>query len=302
MWFKQLQLFKLSKSISYNTASFAEQLMQFAFTPCLQNLPSTMGWVAPLEQDHASLVYSSNGCMLICLQTEEKILPAAVVNQKLKEEIKEIEETRENKVSKKERQTIKGSIYYSLLPKAFGKISRLYAYIDTKNNWLILNSASQKKIEAFNSFFKKTLPNISLLPLELKNISQVMTNWLQNDKCPNSLTIENSCVLQDPRKQARIIRCQQQDLFAPSIQKLISESCEVSQMSFTWKDRVTFTLKDDFTLRSLKYQEALLDLAKESATEDEQDQFDADFIIMAETLSELLTDLTKLLTKSKGSD
>ncbi|MGD9153700.1 MAG: recombination-associated protein RdgC [Gammaproteobacteria bacterium] len=298
MWFKQIQFFQLSNSIPFNTAALETQLEQFAFAPCSPNSPNTMGWVAPQDEANAPIVYSSNGCMLICLQIEEKILPTSVINQKIKEEASKIEVKRGQKISKKEKQTMKGNIYYSLLPKAFGKITRLYAYIDTKNNWLILNNTSPKKVELFTKFFKKSIQSTNLVSPELKRISKIITGWLQNSNHPKSLTIDDACILQDPKKQGRIIRCQQQDLSAPSIQSLIKDGCEVNQILLTWQDRISFALKNDFTLRSLKYQDSLIEMAKESSAENEQDRFDADFIIMADVINRLMIMLLKLFNKN----
>ncbi len=303
MWFKQIQAFQLTEAIKHNAAELEKKLEQLSFTPCPPNLPSSIGWASPTDEDNAPLVYAANKKMLICLQIEEKLLPATIIRQKLKEKIKEIESTREHHISGQEKRTLKGDIYYSLIPKAFGKIKKLYAYIDTENNLLLLNSASSKRMKEFVSFFKKTCPDIKIKPPELKKLSNVMANWLQNDSAPQSLTIENACVFQDTNNQSRTIRCKQQNLFAPSMQALLKDGCEVSQMSFTWNDRVTFTLKDDFTLQSLTYQETVLELAKESSPidvqnkQEKQDQFEADFIIMSAAISKLLTDLLILFIK-----
>ena len=139
MWFKQIQAFQLTDTIKFNAADLENKLEQFSFTPCSPNLPSSIGWTSPTDEAHASLVYAANKKMLICLQIEEKLLPASVIREELKEKIKEIEATREHPVSGQEKRSLKGDIYYSLMPKAFGKIKKLYAYIDTEKNLLMLN-------------------------------------------------------------------------------------------------------------------------------------------------------------------
>ncbi len=302
MWFKQIQAFQLTDAVKFNAADLENKLEQFSFTPCTPNLASSTGWISPTDEEYASLVYAANKKMLICLQIEEKLLPATVIREKLKERIKEIESTREHPVSAQEKRTLKGDVYYSLMPKAFGKIKKLFAYIDTEKNLLILNSASPKRIKEFVTFFKKTCPDINIKPPELKKLSNVMANWLQNDNAPKSLTIENACVFQDINNQSRTIRCKQQNLFAPSMQDLLKDGCEISQMSFTWNDQITFTLKDDFTLQSLTYQDTVVELAdegsptSEESKQEKQEQFDADFIIMSEAVSELIKSLIETLT------
>jgi recombination associated protein RdgC len=108
--------------------------------------------------------------------------------------------------------------------------------------------------------------------------------------------IEKSCVLQDPANTGRMIRCQQQDLSSSPIQALLKDGCEVNQLALSWKNQVAFVLKNDLLLQSVKFQDAVLELAKEDA-ENQQERFDADFIIMTATLSCLLADLTKVLFK-----
>ena len=125
-----------------------------------------------------------------------------------------------------------------------------------------------------------------------------MSHWLLNDSHPNSLSIEKACVLQDPNNAGRMIRCQQQDLSSRTIKALLNDGYEVSQLALSWYDRMTFTLKDDLSLQSLRFQDMVLELAKEGV-KNQQEKFDADFVIMTETLSDLLIDLVKAL--SKGS-
>ena len=322
MWFKQIQVFQLNPSGAFNASELAFELEKLTFCPCLPNLFVSMGWVSPTEdftdftkhaaimdeqenddedkiiQNDLSLVHEANGYLMICMQTEEKILPASVVSNQVKKRIKEIQINEKRKVTAKEKQALRETVYFELIPQAFSKISKTYAYIDTKNNRLILNALTEKKTESFISLLKKTLSNTDIKQLETKKISNIMTNWLQKNKYPKSLTIENSCVLQDPNKQGRIIRCQQQDLFAPSIQSLLEEGCAISQMQFTWNDQLTFTLKDDFTLQSLNYQDAVIELANETTTETKLERFNTDFLIMTGVLNQLLTELLNILEHS----
>ena len=79
MWFKQIQLFAFKAPLRLPTDQLAERLSPLEFRPCLPSLPSSHGWVSPLEEEGAPLVRSLNACHLICLQIEDKILPASVI-------------------------------------------------------------------------------------------------------------------------------------------------------------------------------------------------------------------------------
>jgi recombination associated protein RdgC len=297
MWFKQLQIFQLTTAMSYAPEKLAQQLEALAFTSCLPSMPNSIGWTAPLELDDAPLVQAMNGYMMICMQSEDKILPAAVVSQALNDKIKQIQVADGRRVRSKEKLAMKDEIIMTLLPRAFTKISRLYAYIDTKNNQLILSTTNAKKIEQFMSLFKKSVTE-DVKAFDIHKVSPVMTNWVKSQKYPQEFSVEKACLLQDPNQQNRTIRCQQQDLFAPSIQSIIKDGCEVKQLALSWQDRVNFVIEENLLLRGIQYQEEILTAVKEIECETEQQQFDADFFIMSQTLTALLQDLLKIFSKS----
>lgn len=290
MWFKQIQLFQLSDPIAFNPEELAAKLEPLAFTSCLPSFPSSMGWISPIDEEDAPLVQAANGFMMICLQIEEKILPASVIRQELTDKVKQIEATGERKVRQKEKLSLKDEITMTLLPRAFTKMTRIYAYIDTKNQWLVLATTQASKTEQFVSLFKRSISE-GLQSFELKKVAPELTHWLKTQNYPTIFAIEKACVLQDPDQQNRIIRCQQQDLFAPSIQSLIKDGCQVKQLALCWHDRVNFMLADDFSLRSIQYEDEIRDYAKDLEAETKQQQFAADFFIMTETLTNLLGEL-----------
>lgn len=298
MWFKQAQLIKIKDKFFATPETLIEQLAPLAFQPCLPNLPISQGWVPPVDTDDAPLVHATADFLMICLQIEEKILPSTVVKQKCKEQIKQIETNREHKISSKEKLAISQSIYNELLPKAFTKFTKIYAYFDLKNNWLIVNTLNPKKTDSFLTFLKRSLEDLQFEQLELKKIAYSMADWLKNNTHPDTLQIEKTGVFRDPSNKRRTIRFQQHDLLSSNVQAhLAKDEFEIAQMEMMWHDQITFTLKDDFLLQSIKYMEKVIELAKENQTETAFARFDADFLIMASTLGGLFNDLLLALQK-----
>lgn len=296
MWFKQVQLFQLTSPIDYSPEKLIEKLEPLAFSPCLPSFPSSAGWVSPFEEDNAPLVHTVNGYIMLCLQIEEKILPASVIRQALKDKVKKIQTEEDRRVRQKEKLSLKDEIVCTLLPRAFTKMTRIYAYIDIRNNWLVLNTTHGAKAEQFLSLFKKSISE-GVATFDIKKPSSVITYWLKNQNYPKDFSIEKACVLQDPNQQNRIIRCQHQNLFANAIQSLIKEGCEVKQLAICWQDRVNFVLAEDFSLRSIKFEEDVISQANEIDTETKQQEFDANFFIMTETLHMLLKDLLDIFNE-----
>jgi len=246
------------------------------------------------------LVRTFNGRMMFCLQIEDKILPASVVRQELKEKIKKMEQAEDRRLRQSEKNTYKDELYMTLLPRAFSRFTRLYAYIDTAKKWLVVSTTNVKKYEQFISMLVKAT-QLEVSPVSVLDLSHKMTRWLKNQDYPAHFSVETSGVLMDPDQVSRVIRCQHQDLFAPGIQTLIGDGCEVTQLGLCWQDRISFVLQDNFTLRSLKCQEELVAQMNEMEAETKQQRFDADFIIMSETFSQLLTDLLTCLCAEETS-
>lgn len=295
MWFKQIQLFQLTTPVSSSASALAERLEALAFKPCLPSMPSSIGWVAPIDEEGAPLTRGVNGCLMICLQIEEKILPASVVTQALKDKIKKIEQDEGRRIRQKEKLSYKDEVTQTLLPRAFSKFTKIYAYIDTRNHWLLVNSTSAAKTELLVSLLKKSIGD-GIGSVDIIKPSAILTHWLKTQDYPQSFSIEKSCVLQDPNEQHRMIRCQQQDLFASSIQTLVKEGCETIQMALCWQDRLSFVLGDDFLIRSLRLTEDdLLDIQEEIETK--LQKFDADMIMMTEMVTGLITDLLDVFHK-----
>ncbi len=302
MWFKQAQIFQLSAPLRFEATALGEHLQSLSFSPCLPSLPFSCGWISPVELDNTTLVHGVNGYMLICLQLEEKILPAVVVRQEVENKVKEIEALRERKVSQKEKYALKDEITQTLLPQAFSKLSRIYAYFDTRNNWLVLDTVLASKSGKFLEILQKSLPEIIVQPIATARISAALTRWLLHEEYPIGLGIEKSCVLGDPAKKSRVIRCQQQDLSANGIQWIIKDGCQVQQLGLSWRDHIEFVLADDLSLRSIKFQDQVIAQAKDMEPETRQQQFAADFFIMTEVLSGLLKDLVGSLEEAVKED
>ncbi len=301
MWFKQVQLFKLSKHISSSSQDLADKLQTFEFTPCLPSMPHSAGFVAPIEEEDAPLARGINGCIMFCLQLEEKILPASVIAHTLKEKVKEIEARDARKIRQKEKLSLKDDVTHNLLPRAFTKFTRIHAYIDTRHQWLIVNTASLAKTELFLSLCKKALQDDDIQMIEVIKPSSLLTHWLKSRDYPAIFSIEKFCVLQDIDQQTRVVRCQQQDLFSDSIQSLVKDGCAAIQMALTWNDKLTFTLSEDFCLRSIRLAED--DLAEiDDQLETKQQKFDADFLMMSELYAGLLQDLLNIFTKSNTDE
>ena len=85
MWFKNLQIYRFTERFELDAATLGEQLGQQAFVPCANQDAMRSGWVPPLGRHGSELVHATNGYLMICVKRQEKLLPAAVVNEALED-------------------------------------------------------------------------------------------------------------------------------------------------------------------------------------------------------------------------
>lgn len=297
MWFKQLQIIPLAARFKHQASEIHQRLENFAFQSCLPSMPSSMGWVSPIDEDDAPLTRGLNGCFMIALQIEEKILPAAVVNQTLKDKIKQIEQNEARKIRQKEKLSYKDEVTQTLLTRAFTKFTKLYAYIDTRYQWLVLNSTSPSKTELFISMFQKAFGEC-IEKVDLIKPSALLTHWLKTQDYPKEFAVGKACVLQDPEQQNRTVRCQQQDLFTSGVQTIFKEGFDVVSMELCWQDRLRFVLSDDFSLRGVMLAEEDINEMKETY-ESKHERFDADLVLMSESYAGMIRDLLETFTRQE---
>ena len=296
MWFKNLAIFEFIEPFDLTVEMVEKSLEEHKFTPCSTSQATSMGWVSPIAKD-APISHETNGFIMVAFQIQEKIVPASVIKDILDEKVEEIELRESRKVKKKEKDALKEEIYQSLLPKAFTRDTVIHAYIDTVKGWLVVNASSSKKAEVLTVNLRKALGSLKIKMPDLIPVSLLLTHWIKTNEYPQELTIEDQCVLQDTHDGGGVIRCQRQNLFTDDILSLIESGREVTQLALSWQDELSFVINDEFMIKSLKFLEIVQDKANDILTETEAQRFDADFVIMTESLRHFIDFMINLFNK-----
>lgn len=293
MWFNNVQLFHL-EGLSRNHLEQEKHFAALAFQNCPASHVSSQGWLPVIKENSetpASYLLSQSNCQLMCLQVEEKILPASVVRQALSEQISDLETTEQRKVGSKEKQRLKEQITQTLLIRAFTRLSKIYAYIDLKQQCLVINSSSPKRAQALIAFLKRTLAGLQITAFATQKLRQKMTNWLLQDDCPAAFQIGSDCLLLDPQDSKRRIRVQQQDLFAASMKALTKDGFAIQKIALQWRQELCFTLDDELTLAKLKLNDQSHSSFDHHGDESEIQALSSRFFILSQTLGRLIDDL-----------
>ncbi len=295
MWFKNLSIFRLTENFILTPEDLEQKLSTMSFHPCTPHQEFSFGWTPPVGKPAQQLVHSSNGFMMLCGKKEEKVLPAAVINEMVQEKILETEEQQARKLSKKERSAIKDELIFELLPKAFRFSRKTYAYIDPKGGWVVVDAASTKSAEDLLSNLRKCLGSLPAVPLStIDKPIAIMTQWLMTNQTPDDLTIENECELRSPEEAGGIIRCKRHDLTLPEIKNHLDMGKEVIKLAVSWADRIAFIVDENLAIKRLRFLDLIQDQIADIDSNSEAEKFDADFSIMSLELANFLPRLVAL--------
>lgn len=292
MWFKNLQLFRLTRDLDFSAEELSEKLAEHAFVPCGSHEQLRHGWVSPVGGDSESLVHAANGYLMVCEKRQEKVVPAQVVNEELAEQVKVIEARDARSVSKKEQREMKDDVLFSLLPKAFARSRLQYAYINTRDGLVVVNAASAKRAEDMLSHLRETLGSLPVIPIVAKNSAlHTMTHWLKDRVNPDGFTLGSECELRDTGEESSVIRCKNQDLYSDEINNHLQAGMVVNRLGLVSPRDIECVVDHQLAIKSIKYGDVIQEKAGETEAETAAEQFDIDFCIMTEELSLLVKDL-----------
>ena len=293
MWFKNLCLYRLTKPFELTAEALHEKLSERVFHPIGKLEPAFTGWSEPLGEEGDQLAHSSGACIMICTRKEEKILPAAAVRELLDARIQEVEDKEGRKPGAKEKQRMKDEVLLDMMPRAFSKSSRNYAYIDTRNGWMIVDTPNFNKAEEFISLLRETLGSFPVVPVTVASApGAIMTDWLTRHAPPADISIDDEAELRDPEKDGGIVKIRRQDLSSDEVSVHLEAGKRVTQMALTFDDRISFVIDDQLQLKRIRFTDTVLDEAEDADTAAQR--FDADFAIMSLEFSRFIPRLLEI--------
>ena len=292
MWFKNIRVYRFTSEIDLAESSVLEALEPHAFVPCTSLDYFRYGWVPPLGALGTMLTHTVSGYIMLCARKQEKILPAAAINEIVEERVFTVEGEQARKVSRKERTGMREDVVMSLLPRALTRSKRVFGYLDTRNQLLVIDAASANAAEEFMDALREALGELPVVPLTCqRDPGDVLTSWIEQGRAPRGLMFDGEAELQNERDVRNVVRVRNQELEADEIASHLKAGKRVTQLALVWREAIRFVIDQDLALKRVRFEDQVQEQAE--GADDEISQFDQDFAIMTIQLAQLLGELVE---------
>ena len=283
--------YRIAPSWAPDLQALEAALQKTLFAECGATQERSVGWVQPRGEHHGLLAESVAGQWMLRFMTEEKLLPASVLNRKVNEKADAIEKAEGRKPGKKEKKELKDEAKLDLLPMAFTKQGAMWVWIDPQARLLLLDTSAQGRADEIVTLLVEGLPGFALALVDTQTSPQAaMAHWLVTQEPPAGFSIDRQCELKAADESKAVVRYARHPLDIDEVRQHIEHGKLPTKLAMTWDDRVSFVLTDNLQLHGITMLDAIMDgQSKDDAG------FDTDVSITTGELSRMLPDLIEAL-------
>lgn len=260
----------------------------------------SQGFISPLGEDYDNLVHLAGDAAWLALGTEEKLLPAAIVNSALAKRLAEVEAREGRRPGGRARKRIKDELIHDMLPRAFVRSGRTDALVDFGHGVIAVDTSSRRAGESVVAAVRQALGSFPALPVNAEVAPRgVLTAWLAGEPLPEGLSLGDECELRDAADSGATVRCRGQELLGQEIAEHLEAGKQCTRLALVLDDRVSFVLGEDLVLRKVRFLDGAVDQLDGTDREDMHAELDARFALMAGEFSRLFGVLEQALRLSK---
>lgn len=298
MFFRNLTLFRFPTAL--DLSELDARLAECALKPVGGLDLSSRGFVPPFGRGAEALSHRVGDAIWLTVGGEDKLLPAAVVNDLLQKKLAELEQKEGRVPGGRARKRMKEDLVHELLPRAFVRPTRTDALLDLEHGLCVVDTSSRKAAETVVGEIRHALGSFPALPLNAEVAPRaVLTGWIAGDPLPDGLSLGDECELKDAADGGAVVKCQRQELQGDEIAKHLESGKQVTRLALNLDDHVSFVLGEDLVLRKFKLLDGAVDQLESTDREDLRAELDARFALMAGEVKRLFAALEPALKLSK---
>lgn len=295
MWFKNLLLYRL-EGVKGDAVKWGQVLSSQMFVPPSSNEMARSGWDRPRGADGA-LVHCVNRQLLLMLATEKKVIPAGAVKLVLAQRVAEIEKAQGFAPGKKARQEIKERVIDEMLPTALRTRTETRVWVDPVNGWLAVDTAAPARADEALKFLLKAFNKFPVESLRVQRSPIArMTAWLADADigAPDGFTVDQDATMRAAGESKAQVQYKRHTLGGAEVRDHIKAGKQCTQLALTWDSKISFVLTGSLAIKSIKPLD-VMGLDERSKTEDADERFDSDFMLMTGEYNRMLRDLVTAL-------
>lgn len=293
MWFKNLQIYRLPAPWGITLEALEDQLAKKRFQPCGSQDLESRGWTSPARDE--GLVHAVGGQWLISLGVEHKLLPSSVVKQVAEEKAEDIEAAQGYKPGRKQMKEIKEQVVQELLPRAFSRRKRVFAWIDPQDGWLVVDAPSPARAEDVLEVLRQSLDSFPLALLRTeRSPGSAMAEWLAAGEGPAGFSIDQDCELRAVTEDKAAVRYVRHTLEGDEVKAHLAAGKQPTRLALTFDDRVSLVLTEKAEIKRVQFLEVVQEQL-EGAGESAEELFDAHFALMTGELKRLIPAVVDIL-------
>ena len=297
MWFKNARLFQLNEGFDLDAEALSDALKGDALKPCAPMEAVSKGWVSPFGSDSDLFVLKSGEALLFTMGVEEKVLPAAVVNHQLSHQLDLIKAESGQKPGRKQQTDMKQQLMIEMLPQAFVKPKTINAYIDLKQQLLVVDCASQNAAEDLVSQLRQTLGSFKASAFgPSSSMAQVLTQWVLQAKGDGGFQLDNEIVLETLDDTKGVVRGRNIAHLDDQMKLHIDNGYLVTQLGLEFNERIEFVLGHDMGIKKIKFTDIVLDQLDEESIESEWQMLDSRFTLFSLELRALFKSIFEVFS------
>jgi recombination associated protein RdgC len=291
--FKNARFYRLTGPWPDSETALSDALSGASFAPCGPLTEKTSGWEAPSTDPSAGFARRVAGADLLQLRSQNRLLPAAAINEALEARLDEFRERMAQEPSRREKRRLKDQTRDELMPKALLRSERTKGCLFIAENIFAVDAGSPAKAERFLEYLRAPLGSVDPIPLQFKaSIANLLTRIFLGDP-PGGIKLGRECRMQDPADKRASVRWADMDLSDASIRKHVRDGMKLSHLGIEFGNVMSCVIDEHGALGKLKF--LGMDAKDDLDDEDPLARFDAEFVLLTGTLRQLLEVLTQAL-------
>lgn len=297
MLFSKMKIYQVKDGFSVNEQQLNTALSGSKFKDVDRTQLTSVGFVNPLSKSLDNFVHGVSDAFMVTLRVDSKSIPAAAVNKKTKQRIKDLEARKLDKATKDEKTEIKDAVLAELtasFPVDFIKTSFISALIMPADGFVIVDSTSTTQCELILSRLRSAIGSFPIIDFETESLpSQVMTEWVKTGDLPDEIKLLGNCSLVDESTDAgsqAVLK--NYELNSDEILGLVDAGMVVSHIALVWNDSLNMKLDADLAISGVGYTDLLKEQNKDSEKDgDFASRFDAQLYMVTANIKMLLPNL-----------